>query len=57
MTIKEKVEEMLRELDDYPQETINEKIDLYLNTWANCTKDEAIFLIGFEEALKIILNY
>lgn len=54
--IKEKLEEMLRELDNYPQEEINDTIDLYVNTWANCTKEQAIFLIGFEKGIQSALN-
>jgi hypothetical protein len=57
MIIKDKIDEMMRELDDYPKEAIKDKIDLYINTWSNCTKEEAVFLIGFEEGLKAVSRF
>ena len=56
MKAQDKIEEYYRELDSYPQEDIKDKIDLYANTWTNCSKEEAIFLIGLEEGLKISLK-
>lgn len=54
--MREKLEEYLKELDSYPQEEIKNKIDMYINTWRNCSKDEAIFLIGLEQGLEMALK-
>ena len=54
--IIEKIEETLRELEDYPQEEITEQIDLCVEQWTNCTREEAIFLMGFEKGLECALN-
>ena len=56
MKMKEKIEEMLRELDDYPEEEIKDAIELNINDWSNCTREEAIFLIAYEQALKALLS-
>jgi len=47
----------LRELEDYPQEEITEQIDLCVEQWTNCTREEAIFLMGFEKGLECALNF
>ena len=54
MTIKEKIEEMLREADNYPEDDIYDEISF--QTTEDNRNEVTAFIIGFEKALELVLN-